>query len=130
MKILIVDDRVYTKCAGIMEECKERNIEVEVVTSINQALKTIIVDAKDTIDGIILDMGLPIYQDGSEMNTHGGERILRELERKEIRIPILVFSETEMRSNYVQVFGKMRDWNIAEEQYRFFEFLKKLEKKY
>lgn len=126
MKILIVDDDAKTKCSGIMEECKRRNIDVVVKTAINTALCEIFHDGGNDIDGIILDMGLPIYLNQPPIITDGGETILKELSTKEYYIPVLVYSETEMHSNYVQVFDKIKDWNETKERKKFFDFLQKL----
>lgn len=125
MKILIVDDHAETKCWGIIRECKERGIEVEVKKGRNSALRRIVC-AEHDIDGIILDMGIPILDDGFP-EERGGDRVLRDLCRKEYNIPVLIFSTTE--SNYKDkcnfVVDQMGDWNVMQEQEKFFSFLEK-----
>lgn len=129
MKILIVDDNAETKCYGIMEECKKRNIEVEIETSISSAVKKIVSNKGYKINGIILDMGLPIYSNSNEIEKNGGEEVIRQIVRRNNNIPVLVFSETELRSNYYAVFNQIKDWNIVEEQMKFIEFIEYLKRK-
>ena len=126
MKILIVDDNADTKCVGIMEECKKREIEVEVALSSKQGLFSVFSNNGNLIDGIILDMDLPIFPYGENINEREGEDFLRELSRKERYIPTLLFSEVELQSNYVQFFAQMRNWD--EDNNKFFAFLEKLQK--
>lgn len=126
MKILIVDDRFSTKCGELITECQKREIETKVAISIREALYMIYTD-KD-INGLVLDMGLPIYSKETPIER-GGETVLKHLEHKKIRIPVLVFSETEMRANYISVFDQMKDWNEAKEKKKFFDFIEELEKR-
>lgn len=124
MKILIVDDNAKTKCEGIIEECKKRTIEVEIAKASKQAIFIIYSDKEKTIDGIILDMNLPIYPE-CEIKKKEGEDVLRRLSISKINIPVLVFSK-EYIEEYEQVFDQMKDWN--EEYDKFFAFLEKLQK--
>jgi len=128
MKILIVDDYPETKCWGIIEELKKRKIEYEIVKAINPALRKIVLDEID-IDGIILDMGLPIYEEKTMLEKNGGDRILRELKRRKINIPVLIFSETqsEFKSKCEFVFDQMTNWNIVQEENKYSAFLEKIQ---
>lgn len=126
MKILIVDDHADTKCVGIMEQCKERKIEVKVAKASKEATFIICSDEGKTLDGIVLDMNLPLSPDDNNIKEREGENILRHLSRRNINIPVLVFSDTQMNSNYVQVFDKMMDWN--KEGDKFLQFLEKIQK--
>ena len=125
MKILIVNDNASTKCAGIIEECKKRTIEIEIAKASKQAIFIIYSDKEKMIDGIILDMNLPIYPE-CEIKKKEGEDVLRRLSKEKINIPVLVFSKEEMEEEYEQVFDQMKDWN--EEHDKFFAFLEKLQK--
>lgn len=123
MKILIVDDCPETKCFGVIEECKKRQIEIVIEKAINPALQRIFLNEESQIDGIILDMGVPIYENGRIESSNGGERILRELERRKIEIPVLVFSETSLKKDYTPVFDVMKNWYIYQEEKKLFAFL-------
>ena len=129
MKILIVDDHPETKCFGIMEECRKRKIEMVIEKAVNPALGRIFLLEGSKIDGIILDMGLPIYEDSRVDSLNAGESILRELERRKIEIPVLVFSETTLKKNYTPVFDIMKNWYIMQEEKKFLNFLDYLERK-
>lgn len=125
MKILIVDDHVDTKCVGIMEECKKRQIEVKIARASKEAICIIYSDEGKTIDGMVLDMNLPLFPYSNDIREREGENLLRELSKKELYISTLVFSETQMSVNYIQVFDQMTDWN--KEHNKFDEFIEKLE---
>lgn len=129
MKILIVDDNAKTKCREIIEQCEKRNIEVEIVGAIGPACYLLRYE-KIHIDGIILDMGLPIYEEERQINANGGDRVLRELIRKGYDIPVLIFSETESKEKEKCkfVFEQIYKWNIVSEEDKFYAFLEKLEK--
>lgn len=127
MKILIIDDQAETKCMGIIEECKKRGIQVEIVKGRNSALYRIIYKEQD-IDGIILDMGIPVYDNEYPEDEREGDDVLRELYRKKYNIPVLIFSTTN--SNYKHkcdfVVNQMAEWNIVQEEEKFFSFLEKI----
>lgn len=139
MRILIVDDHADTKCIGIMQECKRRGIEVEVKKAISPALYRIvckkekvngIIYEKEEIDGIILDMGLPIYEGGWVEDANAGERVLRELKRTEKEIPVLIFSDTPLKRDcYHHIFGQMTDWYVVQEADKFNQFIEELQKR-
>ena len=129
MKILIVDDNAKTKCRDIIEQCRERNIEVEIKGAIGSACYYLC-HHENPIDGVILDMGLPIYEDERQYNANGGDRVLRELRRRNINIPVLIFSNTESKEkqNCKFVFAQIYNWYIVQEEEKFFAFLEKLQK--
>lgn len=128
MKILIVDDHAETKCFGIIKECEKRGIEVEIKKGRNSALRRIICEDQD-IDGIILDMGIPVFDNEFTEDEREGDDVLIELDREEYNIPVLIFSTTE--SKYKDEFGfvvdQMTEWNIVQEQEKFYSFLEKIE---
>lgn len=129
MKILIVDDQAETKCSGIIKECEKRGIEIEIAKGSNSGLRRIICKEQD-IDGIILDMGIPVMDNKFTENEREGDNVLRELRRKKYNIPVLIFSTTQ--SHYKDkcnfVVDQMTDWYILEEEEKFFSFLEKIEK--
>lgn len=129
MKILIVDDEAKTKCIGIIEECKKRGVEVEIAKGRNSALYRIIYEEQD-IDGIVLDMGIPVYDDEFPEDEREGDDVLRELHRKKYNIPVLIFSKTksEYKDKFDFVINQMTNWNVVQEEKKFFDFLAKIEK--
>ena len=114
MKILIIDDNAEYKCREIFEQCRKSNIDVCVKKSRNSGLREIIY-SKNKYDGIILDMGLPIYEGDFEIEESCGDEVLEELVRKEYDIPVLIFSETESEYKNICpfVFGQMTSWNVS-----------------
>lgn len=122
MKILVVDDNAHTKCVGIMEECEKRGIEVEIAIASKQAIFSICSEAGKMIDGIILDMDLPLFPHNKEIKQREGESILRKISKKHGDIPTLIFSQTNVSEKYEQVFGQMQVWNKVE----FLLFLEKV----
>ena len=125
MKILIVDDNAKTRCEGIIKECKKRTIEFEIAKASKQAMFIIYSDKEKMIDGIILDMNLPIYPE-CDIKRKEGEDVLRRLLVSKINIPVLIFSKEQTEEKYEQVFDQMRDWH--EENKKFFAFLEKVQK--
>lgn len=129
MKILIVDDYAETKCSGIITEFKKRGIEYEIAKERNSALRRIICKEQN-IDGIVLDMGIPVWNNEFTEDEREGDDVLRELHRMEYNIPVLIFSTTQ--SHYKDecnfVVDQMTDWNIQQEEEKFFSFLEKIEK--
>lgn len=130
MKILIIDDHPEYKCREILEVCKNQGIEVVVKKARNPGLREIVCSG-NKYDGIILDMGLPIYEGGRDIGERVGEEILAELRRKKLSIPVLIFSETE--SKYKNrcdfVFDQMSSSNVVQEEEKFYAFLEKLAEK-
>lgn len=127
MKILIVDDCAETKCYGIIKECEKRGIEVEVKKGRNSALRRTVYGEQE-IDAIVLDMGIPILDDGFP-EERGGDSVLRELRRKKYNIPVLIFSTTDSfyKDKCDFVVDQMGDWNVMQEQEKFYSFLERIE---
>lgn len=130
MKILIIEDHPEYKCREILDECHNRGIKVEVKKARNTGLWEIICSG-NKYDGIILDMGLPIYEGEFYIGDRVGDEILAELRRKEYNIPVLIFSETQSKYKYKCdfVFDQMTSWNIVEEEKKFYAFLEKIAEK-
>lgn len=123
MKILIVDDRADTKCACIIEECRRRNIEIEIARASKEAIFMIFSDEGETIDGIILDINMPMYP-YCIVKLREGENLLKSLSNRKINIPVLIFSDEDIEGEYDQVFEHIKDW--YKEKNKFFDFLEKL----
>ena len=86
MRFLIIDDDEFkANCA--------KNIlnghETVVVGSYQSGMKKIVTEAWD---GIILDMGFPQFDDGTDYEKDKGLDILREMKRRAIYIPVVVHS--------------------------------------
>ena len=96
----------------------------------NSALLRIILQKQD-IDGIVLDMGIPIYDDEFTEDEREGDDVLRELHRKKYKIPVLIFSTTDSfyKDQCDFVVDQMTSWNIIQEEDKFFSFLEKIERK-
>lgn len=115
MRILIVDDDA-SKYAGIVEECKNRKIEYEIID-----FKEMKIEKFYRVDALVLGMGKPIYLDGEPLWSDG-EKILRCMESRGYRIETLIFSEISPLSNYVFVHSRIEDWNTQKD--KFLKFLK------
>lgn len=128
MNILIVDDNAENKCWEIIEQCQERNINIDITGAIGPTCN-FLQYAKRHINGIILDMGLPLYEGEIQIYDNGGDRILRFLRNEECTIPVLIFSVTESKEKEKCdfVFDQINRWGIVEEENKFYAFLKKLE---
>lgn len=89
--VVLVEDNEGKK-DNLIPILEKEGIEYIVFSSINPTLK-FVVEPSNKIDGIILDMGLPVFDDGRNYKVYGGIEILEELKRKEINIPVLINSE-------------------------------------
>lgn len=130
MKILIVDDHPEYKCREILEVCENREIEVVVKKTRNAGLWEIVYSG-NKYDGIILDMGLPIFEDEMNIGERVGDEVLAELRRIDYNIPVLIFSETESKwkNRCSFVYDQMTSWNVVEEEKKFYDFLEKIAEK-
>lgn len=86
LKILIVEDIDYK--AERVKECMYDHT-VERAKSRNSALRLIV---ENKYDGIVLDMGLPIFDDGYGLDSKQGLFVLREMKRKKIDTPVVIYS--------------------------------------
>ena len=125
MKLLIVDARPEEKYAEILKECRMRKIEVQIETASIPARYALNKDKDKEIDGIIMDLELPLFAGESDMIEPGeGERLLRYIHKKEFKIPILIFSQETTKVQYPYVICKIRNWQ--NEKSKFFEFIKEV----
>lgn len=97
MHILAVDDLPEFKIKVALKDLKEFGLHFNlfIAYSINSAIKYIMTNSK-TIDLIILDLGLPIMDDGFEISELNGLMILRFLTMKQIHIPVVINSTTHI----------------------------------
>lgn len=93
MQILVVEDD-KTKRENVEFFLESRKIEYHTCEYVNQALKYIIRN-KNEISGVILDLGLYLFDNG-DYDRYNGLEILAEMQRKKINIPVLINSTTEV----------------------------------
>lgn len=95
MNILVIDDMPEYKTGSIFRELKKfgLNFNLNFCHSINSALRYIVTHPKE-IDLIILDLGLPLMDDSTDIEATRGLQITHYLARKKIRIPIIINSIT------------------------------------
>jgi CheY-like chemotaxis protein len=86
MRILIIDDDEFKASAA--SKLLQGN-EVVIAKSYQSGMKKIITEEWD---GIILDMGFPQWDDGSDYEKDKGLQVLEEMERRVICIPVIVHS--------------------------------------
>ena len=105
MRILIIEDTIC-KRREIEEVLTNKGIEFISVEAINPAKK--ILNKKNFIDGIVIDMVLPIYENEFKtMKENGGEILLKWLEHKRKKIPALGNSVFEFDTKYAYFAGQM-----------------------
>ena len=92
MKILIVEDDLY-KRNKVIDILKEVNVQYKAEQAINPALRYIF-NHHEKIDGIILDLGIPKFENdvGIKNIPLGGLCVPREMLRLGFNIPILINS--------------------------------------
>lgn len=107
MKIMIVDKNVKGNYINIISESRKRENEIFFVRSLQEAIKKLVVDKE--VDAIVLGREILIKEDGEKTDDIETEEFLRKLSRRAIlEIPILVYSNIEMKSNYVQVVDQIK----------------------
>lgn len=92
MRLLIIDDDdcKIDRVKRALQQIKTIII-LDVARSRNEGLRKII-DSSLKYDGLILDMQFPIHGDDFEIDTEAGISVLRELQRKKISIPTIMYS--------------------------------------
>ena len=93
MHILVVEDD-KTKRENVEFFLESREIGYHTCEYVNEALRYIIRN-KNEISGIILDLGLNLFEEGS-YDRYNGLILLSEMQRKKIDIPVLINSTTEV----------------------------------
>lgn len=86
MNILIVDDDNF-KIEQVSRYLKGHNIDI--AQSYNTTLRKMI---SNKYDGVVLDMGFPKFDDGYGLDSKQGLAVLREMDRKNIKIPTVIYS--------------------------------------
>lgn len=125
MKVLIIEDSNFKRMQLEMF-LGRRLIDYEVFKYLNSALKYIM-ENKDEISGIILDLGLQNFKDSLDTySDFRGMDLIYEFKRTGIEIPVLINSTTIAKNidEYQFVFGQrteIDDYHILEE---FITFLK------
>ncbi|MFF2532328.1 hypothetical protein ACFVS2_25800 [Brevibacillus sp. NPDC058079] len=104
MRFLIIED----------DDCKAKKVsdclddhEVVRAKSYNSGVRKLM---QDQFDGVILDMGLPIFDDGSGLKSDRGIMVLMEMSRKNIITPVLVHSWSKFD---VSEFQNVLDYIVA-----------------
>ena len=98
MNILFVDDQPEHKIDKFVQYLSEIDKEMSVkLVSCSNVAKKYITDNVDSIDLIVLDLGLPIFRDGYGYGKKEGLTILQLMLRKNItNIPVIINSTTEL----------------------------------
>lgn len=89
--LVLVEDREY-KAKNIIKVLEREGIEYIQFKAQNPSLKYIS-ENPDDIDAIILDIGLPLFENSNNYNIDAGKEILQELKILNFNIPVLICSE-------------------------------------
>lgn len=112
--VLVEDD--LTKVVNVKQFLDKKGIKHGWLSAVNPTLR-FITENHERIDGIILDLGLPIFND-TVTNPLAGLRVVKELKRLGINIPVLINSSTSVENlneEYPFVFKEQRK-SLADEQ--------------
>jgi DNA-binding NarL/FixJ family response regulator len=102
MKFLIIEDDLY-KAQKVMGCLKGHEFECEI--SCNTGLRNLF-EKSSEYDGVILDMGLPTFDEGDCYESDNGLWVLSEMQREKIEIPVLIHSGNQYDvSDFNNVFG-------------------------
>jgi len=134
MNILFIEDMPEAKINHLIEYLKKQDLvfSYEITKSSSNAMRYLFKHFHE-IDLIILDLGLPFSDDGSEYDSLGGLFIIEELMRKNIKMPVIINSTTEILDEK-ELFEKYRKQNgiiehISELKGDFlFDFIKIIDK--
>ena len=128
MKILVIEDDIY-KREQITNFLDSKAISYNVTEYLNSALNYIYENTIN-ISGIILDLGLPIFEnDPDTYSLYRGLEVIYELDRKKINIPVLINSNTfvGMLDEYPFVYAQRTKINNYQMLEDFVSFLTKRE---
>lgn len=89
--LVLVEDREY-KAKNIIKVLEREGIEYIQFKAQNPSLKYISKNPDD-IDAIILDIGLPLFENSNNYNIDAGKEILQELKILDFNIPVLINSD-------------------------------------
>lgn len=90
--VVLVEDNA-DKADNVTKILEKEGVEYHQLTALNPALRFITKESKK-IDGIILDLGLPRFENERVENLYAGIDIVKELKRVGINIPVLINSTT------------------------------------
>ncbi len=90
MKILVVEDDIL-KRLYVEDVLKRRKIDTHFCRSVRPAIRYALRNSGE-INGIILDLGLTSYDNSDDYDFKKGLELVKELTRKEVKIPILINS--------------------------------------
>ena len=127
MKILVVEDDIF-KRENVESFLESQKIEYHTCEYVNETL-CYIIKHKNDISGIILDLGLYRFKNGS-YDRYNGLEILSEIQRIKIEIPVLINSTTEVGmidEDYPFVWGQRTRIENDEFLKKFVSFLKEKE---
>lgn len=110
MKTILVVEDDNLKMSIIYELCKKQDVGFKCFVSINPALEYF-QEHQNEISGIILDLGLTTFDDSRDYDDVRGLDMVKELTRKQAKIPILINSTTiidlpEVMKNHKNVKGQ------------------------
>lgn len=117
-KILIVYNGNKKKHKDIIKECKNRDVECEMISHDNLKIEDLLY-----ADGIIIEMGESSQFLGTTLMSPG-ERVLQCMESAICRVPTLVISKVGLHSQYVFVHSIMEECDAKDE--KFLEFIKEI----
>ena len=101
INIVIVDDNPEFKVFNAIEHLKRRNFvfRYEIFRSVNESLRFILQNF-ESIDLIILDLGLPLLSDECSYDKLNGILVIQRMCYKEINIPIIINSDTKIPNEF------------------------------
>lgn len=116
MNILFIDDQPHSKLTHLIYYLKQSHTDdftYEIKESVNSACRYF-VEHLTEINLVIVDLGLPMFDDGKNYNSLNGLKIVETILRKTINIPIIINSTTHIPDEaiYLQKF-KNKNAKIA-----------------
>lgn len=119
MKILFIDDYPETKVQLAIDCLKYKKIEFDyvIVKCLIEAFRYLNQNSNE-IDLVVLDLGLPLYSDGSDYSNLLGLEIVDEIKRLNITAPIIINSTTEI-PNEDDYLNNLRERGITIEHVEF-----------
>ena len=105
MKVLIIEDQDFkiNEVKTLLEKYLIKDFDI--AKSVNSSLKSI---AKNNYDLIIVDLGLPLFDQGWVQNSVEGFIMLQSLAYKGIKIPTIIYSSTEITEEKKDTFKYLK----------------------
>ena len=97
MNILFVDDLPEFKIQRAIDYLKEQELEFtyQITRSVNSAIRYF-AKHKDEIDLVVVDLGLPWFDDSDNIDKLNGLVVVAQILRCKINIPVIINSTTEI----------------------------------